>query len=486
MGMVALGARSRDKGVGSSTHCPTPPHLPMIRSALSGRSRVSVHGVRYFLAGAAVAATAALPAFAQYTAITLPTITAKLEDFAAAPATGATADTYIARVNFLRTQPGDANRLWVNDSSGRLYILDVDDKEFHTLLNFNGTGANGGLFPAMYTAGGYSWGLVTFQFHPQYAQAGQPGYGKFYSVHVESAATAASRLPVTTNFPGFNATGYSTTAEQVAPGTNTTTAIHCVLIEWQDTDVTDYVFTGTAREMLRTEGNSRIHPLGDLLFNPLATTAVHPDWENLYLAHGDGADGEQAADATRHGNPQNLGVLGGKILRINVADPDGAGPQRYGVPADNPFVGTGGARGEVWAYGFRNPHRFSWDVDPATPTVAKLFVNDIGFHDAEEVNIVVAGGNYGWAEREGLRASTTPIGTTTQLLPGNDATLGYTYPVVSYPHSDANNFEFGDAISSGYVYRGSADPGVAGEICFWGHHDGPAFLCESIGSERGE
>jgi hypothetical protein len=203
-----------------------------------------------------------------------------------------------------------------------------------------------------------------------------------------------------------------------------------------------------------------------LLFNPLATTAAHPDWENLYLAHGDGADGEQAADATRHGNPQNLGVLGGKILRINVADPDGAGPLRYGVPADNPFVGTGGARGEVWAYGFRNPHRFSWDIDPATPTVAKLFVNDIGFHDAEEVNIVVAGGNYGWAEREGLRSSTTPISTTTQALPGNDATFGYTYPVVSYPHSDANNFEFGDAISSGYVYRGAAIPALRGKYVF--------------------
>ncbi|WP_175414791.1 PQQ-dependent sugar dehydrogenase [Nibricoccus aquaticus] len=429
---------------------------------------MSVHLVRRLLAGVAVAAVAALPSFGQYTAITLPTITAKLEDFAAAPATGATADTYIARVNFLRTQPGDANRLWVNDSSGRLYVLDRDDKEFHTLLNFNGTGTNGGLFAQMYTAGGYSWGLVTFQFHPQYAQVGQPGYGKFYSVHVEVPTTdgAATRLPVTTNFSGFNAAGYTTTSVQAAPGTNTSTAIHCVLIEWQDTDVTDYVFTGTARELLRTEGNSRIHPLGDLAFNPLATTAAHPDWENLYLAHGDGADGEQAADATRHGNPQSLATLGGKILRINVADPDGAGAQRYGVPAGNPFVGMGGVRGEVWAYGFRNPHRFSWDVDPAAPTVARLFVNDIGFHDAEEVNIVVAGGNYGWAEREGLRASTSPIGTTTQALPGNDATFGYTYPVVSYPHSDANNFEFGDAISSGYVYRGAAIPALRGKYVF--------------------
>ena len=371
----------------------------MSRSALSGRSCASVHvALRLLAGGVGVVAASALPCLAQYTAITLPTITAKLEDFAAAPATGATADTYIARVNFLRSQPGDANRLWVNDSSGRLYIVDRDDKEFHTLLNFNGTAANGGLFPAMYTAGGYSWGLVTFQFHPQYAQAGQPGYGKFYSVHVEVPTTdgAVARLPVTTNFPGFNATGYSTTAVQVAPGANTGTAIHCVLVEWQDTDVTDYVFTGTAREMLRTEGNSRIHPLGDLLFNPLATTAAHPDWENLYLAHGDGADGEQASDATRHGNPQSLATLGGKILRINVADPDGAGLLRYGIPTDNPFVGMAsppvGLRTEIWAYGFRNPHRFSWDVDPAAPTVARLFVNDIGFHDAEEVNIVVAGG----------------------------------------------------------------------------------------------
>ncbi|MGC4072839.1 MAG: PQQ-dependent sugar dehydrogenase [Nibricoccus sp.] len=438
----------------------------MKRPASLSRSRASFRLVRSVFTSFAIASTA-LSVFAQYTAITLPAITAKLEDFATAPATGASSDTYIARVNFLRTQPGDANRLWVNDSSGRLYILDADDKEFHTLLNFNGTAANGGLFAQMYTAGGYSWGLVTFQFHPQYAQVGAPGYGKFYTVHVEIPTTdgAASRLPATTNFSGFNATGYTTTNVQVSPGTNSSTAVHCVLIEWQDTDVTDYVFTGTAREILRTENNSRIHPLGDLLFNPLATSSAHPDWENLYLAHGDGADGEQA-DATKHANPQSLAVLVGKILRINVADPDGAGPLRYGIPADNPFVATGGARGEIWAYGFRNPHRFSWDVDPATPTVARLFVNDIGFHDAEEVNIVTAGANHGWADREGLRASASPPGLTTVALPGNDATFNYTYPVVSYPHSDSNNFEFGDAISSGYVYRGSAIPALQGKYVF--------------------
>jgi hypothetical protein len=98
--------------------------------------------------------------------------------------------------------------------------------------------------------------------------------------------------------------------------------------------------------------------------------------------------------------------------------------------------------------------------------VARLFVNDIGFHDAEEVNIVQAGGNYGWADREGLRASASPPTTSTVALPGNDATLGYTYPVISYPHSDSNNFEFGDAISSGYVYRGAAIPALRGKYVF--------------------
>lgn len=413
---------------------------------------------------AAVACTA--PLAAQYTQITLPPITVKLEDFATAPATGVSS-TYLARVNFLRAQPGSANRLWVNDSSGRLYVLDRDDKEFHVLLNFNGTGGLGGLFGSLYNAGGYSWGLITFQFHPQYAQVGTPGYGKFYTVHsdVPSADGAASRLPNNANFPGFNTTGYTTTNVVVAPGTNTANAIHCVLIEWQDTNVDDYVFTGTARELLRTEGNDRIHPMGDLLFNPLALDASHPDWENLYIAHGDGADGENS-NATRHANPQSLATLNGKILRINVADPDGAGALRYGIPASNPFVGTAGARGEVWARGFRNPHRFSWDLDPAEPTNLRLFVDDIGFHDAEEVNLVVAGANHGWAEREGTRASTNPPSTSTAVLPANDATFGYVYPVISYPHSDANNFEFGDAISSGYVYRGAAIPELQGKYVF--------------------
>ena len=140
---------------------------------------------------------------------------------------------------------------------------------------------------------------------------------------------------------------------------------------------------------MRIELNGRIHPMGDLLFNPIAGNPTHPDWRKLYITVGDGGAGEQN-NAILHATPQRLDVLQGKILRISPDDPNG--PQRYTIPLDNPFVGstTGTARGEIWAYGFRNPHRISWD-----PTSNALLATDIGFHSWEEVNIVRRGGNYG-------------------------------------------------------------------------------------------
>ncbi len=399
------------------------------------------------------------------------TITVELTDFAAVPTSGvlvggANNAVYVARVNFLREEPGGgSNRFFVCDLNGRLYVLDRTTRAFTPYLDFQRNPAEDpaatGLFPAFTRAAGYANGLVTFQFDPAYADAASPHHGKFYTVHIEVDTNDgdARRRPDASGHPGFSgADTYEPTAVQEAPGADNANTRQAVLVEWRDSNPADATFQGTARELLRIEFNGRIHPLGDLVFNPLATGPGHADWRRLYLAAGDGGAGEQN-NAVLHPTPQRLDVLPGKILRILPDDPDGAGPLRYGIPADNPFVGTPGARGEIWAYGFRNPHRLSWD-----PPTNLLFASDIGFHTWEEVNLVRRGANYGYGEREGTFGLDLRTGRADVPLPADDAARGYVYPVIQYPHSPA--LGYGDAIAGGFIYRGTRIPELRGRFVF--------------------
>ncbi|MBD0319587.1 MAG: PQQ-dependent sugar dehydrogenase [Gemmatimonadetes bacterium] len=166
--------------------------------------------------------------------------------------------------------------------------------------------------------------------------------------------------------------------------------------------------------------------------------AFGPDGR-LYLGTGDGGGG---GDPQRNG--QNPLSLLGKILRLDV---DGADP--YDIPADNPFAGRSSTRNEIWALGVRNPWRFSWDRDTGT-----LFVADVGQNAWEEVNAVpgTAGGlNFGWNTMEG--AHCFPAGS-------DCATAGKTLPVLEYGRGD------GCSITGGYVYRGSALPGLRGHYFY--------------------
>jgi len=148
----------------------------------------------------------------------------------------------------------------------------------------------------------------------------------------------------------------------------------------------------------------------------------------LYIATGDGGSANDP-----HGNAQNLGTLLGKLLRIT---PSG------GIPADNPFVDDPAARGEIWAYGLRNPWRFSFDRQ-----TGELWLGDVGQADIEEIDIIVKGGNYGWRIYEGNRSNINPGGQPPSAFEG---------PVSSYDHS------LGRSITGGYVYRGSLLPSHVG------------------------
>jgi glucose/arabinose dehydrogenase len=180
----------------------------------------------------------------------------------------------------------------------------------------------------------------------------------------------------------------------------------------------------------------------------------------LYIGTGDGG-GE--GDPQRNG--QNLDVLLGKLLRLDVSASSSA--QRYAIPPSNPFAAQAGRRAEIWAYGLRNPWRYAFDG-------TQLYSADVGQDRREEVNIagIAQGGqNYGWNIMEGTLCFLTP----------NCSTAGLTLPAFEYDHgpNDAN----GCSITGGFVYRGKAIPEVAGRYFYSDYCGGylKSFLASAAG-----
>jgi hypothetical protein len=418
----------------------------------------------------------------------------RIADYAALPVTGSTDfpsttanSAYLARANFMAEEPGGGARFFVNDLNGPLYILDKSTKQFTTYLDFNGRGSATGLFNRFVFSSGFANGLITFQFDPDYRNS-----GKFYTVHMEQPSeNLGSQLPSNASFPGFNTAGYTNTQAVNSPGN---AARQTVLIEWTDTNIANTVFEGQARELLRLDMVGQIHPMGDLIFNPLARPG-DPDWRVMYISVGDGGAGEQESSSTRM-TPQRLDSLGGKVLRIipdlgehtqtSTISPNG----RYRIPNDNPFVSIDNAavRDEIFAVGLRNPHRISWDVDPADSANNQLIANDIGLHTWEEVNLIHSGKNYGYSQREGnellqTNNQTAPL-PSTDTIPvqiTNSVTAGTvvpTYPVAQYGHSFSDSPFIGDSITSGYVYRGSRIPELYGKYLFGDITTGQLFYSD--------
>ncbi|HEY4606694.1 MAG TPA: PQQ-dependent sugar dehydrogenase [Acidimicrobiia bacterium] len=233
-------------------------------------------------------------------------------------------------------------------------------------------------------ANGIEQGLLGLAFHPEYASN-----GRFYVYYTDqSGRRQLSEFKVSVSDPNL-----------ASPDTER------VLIELeQPPDATD----------IR-------HYAGQLAFGPDGY---------LWMAMGDGADSRDQG--------QDPNTLFGAISRLDV---DGGDP--YGIPPENPFVGGGGA-GEVWAYGLRNPWRFSIDALDGL-----IYIADVGHADQEEVNVlpIAEGGfNLGWSDVEGTRCFHV-----------QDCDLAnYTAPVITYTHEE------GCSITGGYVYRGSEIPELAG------------------------
>ena len=258
------------------------------------------------LAGLVALGHTVLSSAAQSTHATL-----EVEDYLVMPMTGqvdgkSSNELLLSRVNTLREEAGGANRLFISDLNGPLYILDKRTKTFTVYLDFNGNEGKNGLFRRLTASQGFGNGLNGFYLDPDYTRN-----GKFYTTHIEDPAMAASNLPNNAGFPGLNVTGYTTTPAVKTPGPLQNEG---VLVEWTDANPSNATFEGTARELLRVQLNTRSHPLGDLIFNPTARPG-DPDWRVLYVECGDGASGESTIVEIRS-NPQRLDTLEGKILRI--------------------------------------------------------------------------------------------------------------------------------------------------------------------------
>ncbi len=177
----------------------------------------------------------------------------------------------------------------------------------------------------------------------------------------------------------------------------------------------------------------------------------------LYVGMGDGGSGGDPFN-----NGQSLGTLLGKILRLDTESTPGA----VRAPPDNPFANSAGVRPEIWAYGLRNPWRFSFDRE-----AGDLWIADVGQNAYEEVNFQPrasrGGENYGWNRMEGAHC----------YLAGCNS-QGLTLPVAEYSHAD------GCSVTGGFVYRGRASPGLRGIYLYGDYCSGRIWGVERQGSQR--
>ena len=361
------------------------------------------------------------------------------------PAKPPTTNDAYARIQYLLPIPDGSGRLAFNDVRGSLYVTDLAASPPRMYLNLRNQDVDfhNAAFPN-------EAGFLGFAFHPQFGQPGKPGYGKFY--------TAFSAGPDSGEAAYLDERGENQES---------------VIREWTAADPTAAAFRGTSREVMRVGQFEPTHNIGTIAFNPTASEDS-ADYGLLYVCFGDGGGRN---DPRAYG--QNLAVPLGAIARIdpmvgNDAQTDERG---YGIPPDNPFVDTPGAAAEIWAWGLRHPQQFSWDRD------GRMFIGDIGQDYVEEVNLGIAGGNYGWRLREGTFATALDIGTDLdgavyQRPPADPQS--FVYPIAQYDHDE------GFAIAGGFVYRGKSIPELRGKYVFTDIARGRVFFFDADGVRPGQ
>lgn len=342
----------------------------------------------------------------------------------------------LTRITKLAPQP-ITGQIFVNDLRGKLYKIEGNNPVVY--MDF------AQLMPNFIHQPGLASGLGSFAFHPDFLNN-----GLLYTTHSEKTGSAKADF------------AYSDSIK---------VALQWVLTEWKIENPAAGVFSGKPREMMRINVVSVIHGVQEIVFNPMAKKG-DADYGLLYIGIGDGGAAENGYSFLTNKEER----IWGKILRI---DPAGRNSKngKYGIPATNPYVKSINKKAlkEIFASGFRNPHRIMW-----TSKGDMLTVN-IGHANIESLYKIEAGRNYGWPIREGKFVIHTD-GDMNQVypLPANDKTYNITYPVATFDHDEAK------AITGGYEYTGNLVPALKGKYLFGDIPTGRLFYLDVANLKQGQ
>ncbi|MEK6781212.1 MAG: PQQ-dependent sugar dehydrogenase [Bacteroidota bacterium] len=334
----------------------------------------------------------------------------------------------LTRIAKLDIQP-NTEKLFILDLRGKLYSLTKKSpgiyldmaKERPDFINEPGLGT----------------GFGSFAFHPEFADN-----GLLYTTHTESRTSKKA---------DFN---YDDSIQ---------VTLQWVLSEWKSNKPLSPAFSGVKRELLRIDMVTGIHGVQEITFNPLSKPA-DDDYGLLYIGVGDGGSVENNYSFLAHSTEK----IWGTILRIDPSGRNSSNGQ-YGIPQNNPFAKSDNAKElkEIYAYGFRNPHRITWSKS------GQMLACNIGHGNLESINLVLPGHDYGWPIREGTFL-VNPFGDLNKLysLPANDSIFNVTYPVAQYDHDD------GKAINGGVEYWGTTISSLMGKFLFGDIANGRLFYIE--------
>ncbi len=388
---------------------------------------IAAHGGQ----GQATPSTLTTNPFPQPIAATEGVIAVTLREFASLP----DIDNIAARMMTLVEEPA-TRRLFVSEMRGVLYAISPDGGTVTPYLSLLDP-----KWSVPVQSQGRERGLQSFVLHPQFAQAGTPGFGKFYT--------------------------YADTSNQVPPADFTTphaTTTHdLVLHEWTaKTPGASAYDGGMPREMMRWRQPFANHNGGAVTFNSTARPGT-ADFGLLYIGIGDGGSGGDPMNLS-----QNLESAFGKVFRIDPLGKNGRGG-KYGVPDANPFRSTAGALPEIFAVGVRNAQRFGWD-----PRTGAMYLSDIGQNTVEEVSPVSAGANLGWNTWEGSYRFGGGRQGVNLDQPRSDPKL--TYPIAEWDQLDPVLLPSNSAAAVGaLIYRSTAVPQLNGRLLFGDMPSGELF-----------
>lgn len=340
--------------------------------------------------------------------------------------------TRLAKLDFIQ----QSERLFIVDLRGKLYELKNNKPKVYLDMAVSK--------PKFINQPGLATGFGSFAFHPEFLTN-----GLLYTSHTEAPGSGTADFNYADSIP---------------------VTVQWVISEWKTGQPLSSSFSGTSRELFRINMVTGMHGVQELTFNPNAKSG-DDDYGLLYIGVGDGASVEAGYPFLCH----SIDKAWGSILRIDPRGEDSANSQ-YGIPVTNPFVKNSNTQAirEIYAYGFRNPHRITWSK------AGQMLATNIGQAHIESVNLVMSGHDYGWPIREGTFLL-NPMGDIKKVfaLPEDDALYNITYPAAQYDHDE------GLAITGGFEYTGTAINGLKGKYIFADMNNGRLFFIDLLSVKPG-